>query len=134
MSTAGQMIASNSAPNATLQLKKRRWVARLRGAGWAKCASGRHPEQSDQGDLKLQIAGLLADADAFVLRGDPKARAFSVFGFAGDKLRCVESVNRGGDHMAARRLISENISLSATQAGDISFDLKAYAMRRKLVA
>jgi 3-phenylpropionate/trans-cinnamate dioxygenase ferredoxin reductase subunit len=89
---------------------------------------------SDQGDLKLQIAGLLADADTFVLRGDPKARAFSVFGFAGDKLRCVESVNRGGDHMAARRLISENMSLSATQAGDISFDLKAYAMRRKLVA
>jgi hypothetical protein len=31
-------------------------------------------------------------------------------------------------------LISENMSLSATQAGDISFDLKAYAMRRKLVA
>jgi len=89
---------------------------------------------SDQGDLKLQIAGLLGNADTFVLRGEPQTRAFSVFGFAGDKLCCVESVNRGGDHMAARRLISDKISLSAAQAADISFDLKAHAMRRKLAA
>jgi 3-phenylpropionate/trans-cinnamate dioxygenase ferredoxin reductase component len=89
---------------------------------------------SDQGDLKLQIAGLLGDADTFVLRGNPKVRAFSVFGFAGGKLRCVESINRGGDHMAARRLIGENIPLTPAQAGDMAFDLKACAMQRKLVA
>jgi 3-phenylpropionate/trans-cinnamate dioxygenase ferredoxin reductase subunit len=126
----GGSLRLESVQNATDQA---RIVAR-RLVGRAESYSALPWFWSDQGDLKLQIAGLLADSDTFVIRGDPEARAFSVFGFAGDKLRCVESVNRGGDHMAARRLISENISLSATQAGDISFDLKALAMRRKLVA
>lgn len=107
----------------------------------AKRLSG-HPEDysslpwfwSGQGDLKLQIAGLLGEADDFVVRGDPSARSFSVFGFGGGTLRCVESVNRGGDHMAARRLLSENIGLSPMQAADPSFDLKAHVMQRKHVA
>ena len=67
---------------------------------------------SDQGDLKLQIAGLLRDADTFVTRGEPDARAFSVFAFAGDTLRAVESVNRGGEHMAARRIIADGRALT----------------------
>lgn len=86
---------------------------------------------SDQGDLKLQIAGLLRDADIFVTRGDPKARAFSIFAFAGPALRAVESVNRGGDHMAARRIIAENMVLTADEAADPAFDLKALAMGRR---
>jgi 3-phenylpropionate/trans-cinnamate dioxygenase ferredoxin reductase component len=89
---------------------------------------------SDQGDLKLQIVGLLGDADRFALRGNIASREFSVFGFSGDCLRCVESVNRAGDHMAARRIIGENIPLSPAQASDLVFDLKAHAMRRKPIA
>lgn len=89
---------------------------------------------SDQGDLKLQIAGLLRDADTFVVRGDPGARAFSVFAFAGATLRAVESVNRGGDHMAARRIIAEGIPITPEQAADAAFDLKALAMRRRAPA
>lgn len=85
---------------------------------------------SDQGDLKLQIAGLLDDADLFVTRGDPKTRAFSIFAFAGATLRAVESVNRGGDHMAARRIVAEGLPLTADQAADAAFDLKALAMGR----
>ena len=85
---------------------------------------------SDQGDLKLQIAGLLRDADVFVTRGDPESRAFSIFAFAGETLRAVESVNRGGEHMAARRIIADAMPLTPQQAADQSFDLKALAMRR----
>lgn len=85
---------------------------------------------SDQGDLKLQIAGLLRDADMFVMRGDPQARAFSIFAFAGPALRAVESVNRGGDHMAARRIIAEQRVLTPEQAADAAFDLKGLAMGR----
>ncbi|MBC9881734.1 FAD-dependent oxidoreductase [Bradyrhizobium sp. INPA01-394B] len=84
---------------------------------------------SDQGDLKLQIAGLLVDSDKVVVRGEIARRAFSVFCFSGDRLRCVESVNRGGDHMAARRIIGDNIALSPAEARDPSFDLKAHATR-----
>jgi 3-phenylpropionate/trans-cinnamate dioxygenase ferredoxin reductase subunit len=85
---------------------------------------------SDQGDLKLQIAGLLRDADTFVVRGHRQQRAFSVFAFAGGKLRAVESINRAGEHMAARRIIGEHLPLSPAEAADSAFDLKARAMRR----
>ena len=86
---------------------------------------------SDQGDLKLQIAGLLRDADTFVTRGDPDARAFSIFAFAGQTLRAVESVNRGGEHMAARRIIADGMPLLPDEAADPAFDLKALAMGRR---
>ncbi len=42
---------------------------------------------SDQGDLKLQIAGLSHFVDAWVTRGDPASRAFAVFGFLEGSLR-----------------------------------------------
>ena len=45
---------------------------------------------SDQGDLKLMIAGLSHDVDRWVVRGDLATRAFSTFGFRGGKLAVVE--------------------------------------------
>lgn len=86
---------------------------------------------SDQGDLKLQIAGLNMGCDAFATRGDPASRSFSVFGFAGGRLRVVESVNRAADHMIARRLIAAGAPLSPEEAADPAFDLKARAMAPK---
>ncbi|MCC0004835.1 MAG: FAD-dependent oxidoreductase [Methylobacteriaceae bacterium] len=86
---------------------------------------------SDQGDLKLQIAGLNMGCDTFVTRGDPASRSFSVFGFSGGRLRVVESVNRAADHMIARRLIAAGASLSPQEAADPAFDLKARAMPAK---
>jgi 3-phenylpropionate/trans-cinnamate dioxygenase ferredoxin reductase subunit len=82
---------------------------------------------SDQGDLKLQIAGLADGGDRWVLRGDPQSRAFAMFGFRGDALAAVETVNRPGDHMAARRIIGAGLPLSAEQAGDSDFDLRRFA-------
>lgn len=82
---------------------------------------------SDQGDLKLQMVGLMDKAETFVTRGDPAARAFSVFGFAGGRLVAVESVNKPGDHMLARKLIGAGVAVTPEQAGDAAFDLKALA-------
>jgi 3-phenylpropionate/trans-cinnamate dioxygenase ferredoxin reductase component len=86
---------------------------------------------SDQADLKLQITGVAAVIDQHVLRGDPASGAFSVFGFAGGKLRVVESVNRPADHMVARRLIGDAIPLSSHEAADLSFDLRALSQSWK---
>ncbi len=83
---------------------------------------------SDQADLKLQIAGIAPRLDRLVMRGDPDAGPFSVFGYADGRLRVVESVNRPADHMLARRLIAEGRGPTPDQAGDASFDLKAFAM------
>ncbi len=82
---------------------------------------------SDQGDLKLQIAGLSEGCDRWIVRGDPQTRSFAVFGFRGGALAAVETVNRPGDHMAARRIIGANLPLSAAQAGDLDFDLRKLA-------
>lgn len=79
---------------------------------------------SDQGDLKLQIAGLSIGVDGWVMRGDPQSRSFSVFGFRGAELAAVESVNRGADHMAARRILAARTPLSPAQAADPQFDLR----------
>jgi 3-phenylpropionate/trans-cinnamate dioxygenase ferredoxin reductase subunit len=82
---------------------------------------------SDQGDLKLQIVGLSHGCDEWVLRGDPQTRAFSVFGFRGGELAAVETVNRPGDHMAARRIIGARLPLSPEQAASLEFDLRKLA-------
>ena len=86
---------------------------------------------SDQGDLKLQIAGLSHGVDRWTVRGDPQSRAFAVFGFRGPTLAAVETVNRGADHMAARRIIAGALPLTPEQAGDPQFDLRKLALSAK---
>ncbi len=87
---------------------------------------------SDQGDLKLQIAGLSYGVDRWELRGDPQSRAFAAFGFRGPALAAVETVNRAGEHMAARRIIAGALPLTPEQAVDPRFDLRKLALSAKV--
>lgn len=81
---------------------------------------------SDQGGAKLQIAGLgMRRAGDIVLRGDCDAMKFSVYGFAQGRLISVESVNRPGDHIAARRLIAAGAPVTPAQVADEAFDLRS---------
>jgi 3-phenylpropionate/trans-cinnamate dioxygenase ferredoxin reductase component len=82
---------------------------------------------SNQGDLRLQIAGISQPGDETVLRGDPAAGKFSVFCYRNGKLAAVESLNQPGDHMAARRILAQERTLAPAQAADPAFDLKAYS-------
>ena len=82
---------------------------------------------SDQGALKLQIAGLATLHDRAVARGDPAQGAFSVFCFRGGRLVGVESANRPLDHVLARKLLANGTDLSPERAADPLFDLKAHA-------
>ena len=79
---------------------------------------------SDQGDDKLQIAGLTTGYDRVVLRGDPSQKAFSAFCYKQGRLVGIESVNRAGDHMFGRRLLPMDRSVAPEQAADPNFDLK----------
>jgi 3-phenylpropionate/trans-cinnamate dioxygenase ferredoxin reductase component len=81
---------------------------------------------SDQGDLKLQIAGITAGHDKVVLRGDPDGGHFSVFCYRADRLIGVESVNQTADHVVARRLLAGDPKLTPEQAADESYDLRAH--------
>lgn len=80
---------------------------------------------SDQGDDKLQIAGLTTGYDQVVVRGDPARKSFSAFCYRSGKLVGIESVNRAGDHMFGRRLLGMERSLAPEKAADESFDLKS---------
>jgi 3-phenylpropionate/trans-cinnamate dioxygenase ferredoxin reductase subunit len=82
---------------------------------------------SEQGALKLQIAGLTTPHERAVLRGDPAQGGFSVFCFRGAELAGVESVNRPLDHIQARKLLAGGAGLTPEQAADPGFDLKGYA-------
>lgn len=80
---------------------------------------------SDQYDIKLQTVGLSRGCDHMVLRGSVEAGQFSVFHYRCAKLIAVDSVNRPGEQMAARRLIGFGLSPSPAQAAEVSFDLKS---------
>lgn len=82
---------------------------------------------SDQGPLKLQIAGLTIGHDETVVRGDPAGISCSVFCFREGRLLGVETVNRPADHMAARRLIGSHAALTPAAAADEGVDLKQLA-------
>jgi 3-phenylpropionate/trans-cinnamate dioxygenase ferredoxin reductase subunit len=98
-------------------------AARLTGD--AKTYDGLPWFWSDQGDDKLQIAGLTTGYDQVVVRGDRAARSFSAFCYKSGMLVGIESVNRAADHVFGRKLLGMNRSVAAEQAGDPTFDLKA---------
>jgi len=81
---------------------------------------------SDQGDFKLQIAGITVGHDTAVLRGDAEGGHFSVFCFRAGRLIGVESVNQTADHVVARRLLAGDPRLTPEQAADVSYDLRAH--------
>jgi 3-phenylpropionate/trans-cinnamate dioxygenase ferredoxin reductase component len=80
---------------------------------------------SDQGGLKLQIAGISAGTDTTVIRGNPTERRMSAYCFRSGRLIAVESVARPGDHMIARRLLSAGTHVTPAHVKDESLDLKS---------
>ncbi|MFZ3416407.1 NAD(P)/FAD-dependent oxidoreductase [Arthrobacter sp. 3Tela_A] len=82
---------------------------------------------SNQGSLRLQIAGLSAPGDRTVLSGDPDSGKFSVLCFRNGRLAAVESVNSPGEHMGARKLLVAGISPSPEEVTAPGFSLKALA-------
>lgn len=81
---------------------------------------------TDQGELKLQIAGLSDGHDETVVLGSEAQRQISVLCFRAGRLVAVESCNRPADYMAARKLIARHTPLSAAEASAEGFDLRAY--------
>jgi 3-phenylpropionate/trans-cinnamate dioxygenase ferredoxin reductase component len=85
---------------------------------------------SEQGSLRLQIAGLTTGFREVVLRGDYEAGEYSAFCYAGDRLLGIESINKPADHAFARRLLAAGRSVTPEQAADPNFDLRAAATAR----
>lgn len=105
---AGRRLRLESVQNATDQAKNAARTIAGRPAPYRDVAWF----WSDQGDMKLQTAGLAFDADRRVTIGSPEANGFAVYHFRGAELLAVDSVNRPADHMIARKLLAAGISPS----------------------
>jgi len=81
---------------------------------------------TDQGNLKLQIAGLSTGYDSTVVLGSVESQEVSVLCFRNQHLVAVESCNRMGDHMAARKILARPPRLTPQTAAAEGFDLKAW--------
>lgn len=82
---------------------------------------------SDQYDLKLQTMGLLTGHDAWVVRGDPASRSFSVAYLRGDVICAIDCVNAVKDYVQARKLILEEMSINVALLADVGVALKDLA-------
>jgi len=80
---------------------------------------------SDQYDLKLQMAGLSAGYDQAVVRGRIADGRFAIYYFKAGTLMSVDTVNRPGEHLLARKLLAAPQRVSPAAAADESVDLKA---------
>ena len=81
---------------------------------------------SDQRDLKLQIAGLSTGHDQAVVVRSPASLGFCVTLFRDGRLLAVEAVNRAGDFMAARKLLTRASGLERSTGKAFGFDLRAW--------
>jgi 3-phenylpropionate/trans-cinnamate dioxygenase ferredoxin reductase subunit len=79
---------------------------------------------SDQGTLKLQIAGLSSGFDQTVVRGDTETEKFSVFYYREGRLLAVHAVNSPRDYMAVRRALTAGQQISPRDAGDTDTPLR----------
>ncbi len=81
---------------------------------------------SDQGTLKLQIAGLTAGHDRTIVRTDPVKDAATIYCFFEGRLIGVECVNRPADFMAARRVLGGSKVVRVEDVEKEGFELKAF--------
>lgn len=85
---------------------------------------------SDQGSLRLQMAGLVpAEGTAgasMVRRPGANPASFSLLHYVDGVLRCVESVNAPVDHMMSRKLLEAGRSPDPAVAADSAVPLKTH--------
>ncbi len=82
---------------------------------------------SEQGGLRLQMAGLMPAEGVRHRRAGATPASFSILHYVGDRLACVESVNAPLDHMAARKLLETGKSPAPAEACDPAVALKTLA-------
>ncbi|VTU15534.1 Putidaredoxin reductase [Variovorax sp. SRS16] len=85
---------------------------------------------SDQGSLRLQMAGLVpapgTPGAIMVRRPGASAASFSLLHYVEGQLHCVESVNAPVDHMMSRKLLDAGRSPDPAVAADPAVPLKTH--------
>ncbi|MGK0721873.1 NAD(P)/FAD-dependent oxidoreductase [Leucobacter sp. W1478] len=79
---------------------------------------------SNQGELKLQIAGLFTGYDRVVDRSPDAPGKFSVLYYRGDRLIAADCINVPLDFMTVRQALAKGVNLPAAEVSDPSIPLK----------
>lgn len=79
---------------------------------------------SNQGDLKLQIAGLSSGHDRTVVRRDAERGKFSVLYYRGERLIAADAINTPLDFMAVKAALAAGATIPADEAADPAVMLK----------
>ena len=79
---------------------------------------------SDQFDLKLKIAGVVAAGRAVVRRGEPSSGRFALFHHENGVVTAVEAANAPADFMAARSLIASRRPIDPDRLADNELQLR----------
>ena len=80
---------------------------------------------SNQGDLRLQIAGLSTGYDEHVVRGEPDSERFSVLYYREGRLLAVDAVNNPADYMVVRKALAQGATIPPDRAADTATPLKS---------
>jgi 3-phenylpropionate/trans-cinnamate dioxygenase ferredoxin reductase subunit len=80
---------------------------------------------SNQGDLRLQIAGLSAGYDHCDVRGEPDSERFAVLYYRDGALIAVDAVNAPTDYLVVRKALTTGRTLPADKAADPKIPLKS---------
>ncbi|MBB2494684.1 NAD(P)/FAD-dependent oxidoreductase [Aquipseudomonas ullengensis] len=116
----GRRLRLESVPNALEQSR----VAAAGMAGKIKAYASVPWFWSDQFELKLKMVGLSEGYEQLVLRGSPDSDSFSAFYLKDGRVLAADTVNRPQDFLAAKRLVAEQIAVTAAQLADDSAPLK----------
>ncbi|MEY2872980.1 MAG: hypothetical protein RLZZ373_351 [Pseudomonadota bacterium] len=81
---------------------------------------------SEQGSLRLQMAGLMPAEGVRHCRPGATPTSFSLLHYVGERLVSVESVNAPADHMAARKLLEAQRSPAPELACDPTRPLRSF--------
>ena len=83
---------------------------------------------SNQGDLKLQIAGLTMGYDSTVIRSDEDKNKFSVLYYRDGQIIAADCINAPLDFMAVRAALAKDQNIPADKAADPAQPLKKLAV------
>jgi 3-phenylpropionate/trans-cinnamate dioxygenase ferredoxin reductase subunit len=80
---------------------------------------------SEQGPMRLQMAGLLPTSPQTTRRAGANASSFTLFHVVDGRLLCAESVNAPLDHMMSRKLIEAGLLVNPASLADPLIPLKS---------
>lgn len=81
---------------------------------------------SDQGDLKIQMAGISNHAQHSIVVGNMESHKFSIYYFAYNRFIAMDSINQPAHYLAGRKILEHKLPLTAHHLQQRDFNPKNF--------